>query len=755
MLFFRKTAIISLLCFAIIMCSFTLFAQQASDIPQLKNQLLDAKTSAEKIILLNKIALAYSKNDFDNTFSYANQAISLAEKVGSLSGRANGYFAQAQYYFNKADGDKALPLYFEAQQLFKKTDDKEEYAKVLTGIGKCYISMTKYEKAITYIEDAVSIYKSLKIERGLVANYNQLGIAYNLIGKKDIAIDYLVSALKINSTLKDQSGLVPLQINIGRLYWEIGQADQAKQYFLAAIQKADEKGDQINKAISLLNLSNIYVDQKQYDKAVSLIEDAALVFDKLALKMGLVSAYNNLGAIKIRQEKYKESIPDLKKALSFTDKNDKTGVVLAQQNIGYAYTMLNNYDEATKWFDLGETEIASGGVTPYAKGELYKNLAFLDSLKGDFKKALDAKNKFYTLSNTQLNDKISKQINEINTKYETSKKEAQISLLNKENDIKALQLSNSSLEISKNKFLLNQQQQQLTINGLELVNKNQIVANQQLDAKQKAQSIKNLEKQTKIQNLEITNRGLALQQRNYTISAILFAFVAVGGFSFSYYKRQQLKQENRLQAEIFKQQEVATKAVFDGEQQERIRIARDLHDSIGQMLSVVKMNLSSSQDSDAPTLQLVDKTIAEVRNISHNLIPEELNFGLFNALEEICDKINTAGDTKVFFEVADEVRQISFTKQNELSIYRIVQEVLGNMIKHAKASEIRMDIERQLNNIVLSIKDNGQGFDTSKINDSKGLGWKNINARVHLLDGKMNVQSERLSGTKIEISIPG
>jgi len=156
----------------------------------------------------------------------------------------------------------------------------------------------------------------------------------------------------------------------------------------------------------------------------------------------------------------------------------------------------------------------------------------------------------------------------------------------------------------------------------------------------------------------------------------------------------------------------------------------------------------------AHTQQLVDKTITEVRNISHNLIPEELNFGLFNALEDIANKINEAGGATVTTNIPDSIRQLQLSRQNELSIYRIVQEVLNNMIKHANATLITLDMERTGNNLLLVIKDNGKGFDAAAINESKGIGWKNISARVHLLNGDLNVRSERLSGTTIEISIP-
>jgi signal transduction histidine kinase len=180
------------------------------------------------------------------------------------------------------------------------------------------------------------------------------------------------------------------------------------------------------------------------------------------------------------------------------------------------------------------------------------------------------------------------------------------------------------------------------------------------------------------------------------------------------------------------------------------------------MLSVVKMQVSTlhasakadEKELTEASLQLVDKTITEVRSISHNLIPEELNFGLTAAIEELCRSINQSGNTVVNFNYDKAVEALQLNKQTELSVYRIVQEVLSNMAKHAAATQIDVNIHAEENKILLQLKDNGKGFDTATIQQSKGIGWKNIMARVNLLNGNMQLQSEKITGTQIEITIP-
>lgn len=273
------------------------------------------------------------------------------------------------------------------------------------------------------------------------------------------------------------------------------------------------------------------------------------------------------------------------------------------------------------------------------------------------------------------------------------------------------------------------------------------------DAQERYETAK---KEKQNQELQIENQ-LRTKERNRAVSEKWIVLIISVAFIVLLAMLAYLLYRIKLNKIKTSEEQKMNQAFFVGEQNERIRIARDLHDGVGQMLSLVKMNLSSL-DSDSTvtkkTITLVDKTIDEVRNVSHNLIPEELNFGLFPALENLAEKINASGLTKMEVEIPVEIKNRKFEKQNELSIYRIVQEVVNNMIKHAGASLIGLSIHQLNNNLILSIKDNGQGMDVTAINNSTGIGWKNINARVNLLDGKIKVLSEKLAGTQIEITLP-
>lgn len=204
------------------------------------------------------------------------------------------------------------------------------------------------------------------------------------------------------------------------------------------------------------------------------------------------------------------------------------------------------------------------------------------------------------------------------------------------------------------------------------------------------------------------------------------------------------------------QQEITIREIFNAEQKERIRIARDLHDSIGQKLSVMKMLLPQADDN--PDVQkiskYIDETANEVRTISHNLIPEILSLGIVKAIHDLIDKINESKKIKIEYDISQDLNKIKLPKQTELSIYRIVQEILNNIIRHSQTNKIYIELKYNNHFIQVNIEDNGVGFDTNNIELSEGIGWKNIFARIKLINGNIQIRSEKNKGSHFLINIP-
>lgn len=205
----------------------------------------------------------------------------------------------------------------------------------------------------------------------------------------------------------------------------------------------------------------------------------------------------------------------------------------------------------------------------------------------------------------------------------------------------------------------------------------------------------------------------------------------------------------------------------ESEESERHRIAKDLHDSVGQQLSAIKLYLGALksipsgarhpkyEDLISKSIMAVDEAAADLSNICYNLMPVTLNiFGLVYGIKELADKIRLA--KKIEVEVITTPRFPVLDKTLEINIFRIVQEFVNNSIKHGKAKHIHIQIayNKTLKQVYIMLKDNGKGFNVKRINGSAGMGLKNVKSRVDFHKGILAIRSSARSGTAYEIFLP-
>jgi signal transduction histidine kinase len=247
---------------------------------------------------------------------------------------------------------------------------------------------------------------------------------------------------------------------------------------------------------------------------------------------------------------------------------------------------------------------------------------------------------------------------------------------------------------------------------------------------------------------------LRQEQQRRKMYLVIFGFVVMLLIAIMVIYRQ--RQQRQTEQLIQQQSEKTLQEIFNAEQKERIRIARDLHDSIGQKLAVMRMLLPKADGNKEleKVSAYLDETANEVRSISHNLIPEILNFGLVKAVENLVDRINSTENICVDFTADEELYKLTLSKQTELSLYRIIQEIISNIIRHSKTEKLKIELNADKNFVHISITDSGIGFNTEAIDESKGLGWKNIFARIKLINGNIKIQSEKNKGSNFLINIP-
>ncbi|GGI28523.1 two-component sensor histidine kinase [Pedobacter mendelii] len=263
---------------------------------------------------------------------------------------------------------------------------------------------------------------------------------------------------------------------------------------------------------------------------------------------------------------------------------------------------------------------------------------------------------------------------------------------------------------------------------------------------------RNVENQKKIEQLQIEKEKSILSAKNNRLTIWLLATVAaflliITFFTISYYKN-----KNKL---------ITSNAMLEGEEKERTRVARDLHDGLGGMLSGVKIKLSGwaanrNSKTNDPELERIisqlDNSVKELRHIARNMMPESLlRFGLKTALKDLCESAIT-DDVSIDFQPYNLKNDLP--SKIQFTIYRIIQELLSNAVRHANAKQIIVQCSQNEGTFFITVEDDGKGFDKRLLEEKQGMGMSNIRNRVNYLNGKLEILSdESQKGTTVNIEL--
>lgn len=278
----------------------------------------------------------------------------------------------------------------------------------------------------------------------------------------------------------------------------------------------------------------------------------------------------------------------------------------------------------------------------------------------------------------------------------------------------------------------------------------------------------NAENQKKITLLQAAKKEADLRSRNNKLLAGLLGgssifLLALAGLGWLYYRnsrklvaQKELSHQQELKDISQQQQLKLAAALLQGEERERKRLAGDLHDGLGGMLAGVKINLSrlspveAAISNDLPVIiNQLDRSVNELRRIARNMMPESLlHAGLETALKEICESF-TSPSLQVDFQAYN--IETDLGQDMQVTIYRIVQELLTNAVRHADATTILVQCSQNENTFYITIEDNGKGFETGKPDAGKGIGLTNVKNRVNYLKGSLEIESSPGAGTTINI----
>ena len=246
--------------------------------------------------------------------------------------------------------------------------------------------------------------------------------------------------------------------------------------------------------------------------------------------------------------------------------------------------------------------------------------------------------------------------------------------------------------------------------------------------------------------------------RNQFIT-ILLALLLMGvvGVSYLWRNRIKLKQQAELETTKAILKDAQLQAVITSQEEERRRFAADLHDGMGQMISALRLNLSHDpvqKNKITEAVGILNEMNVEIRKIAFNLMPHVLmTSGLTEVLTEFANRINRTGRVLISIQAFDVSKQMS--TQQKIALYRICQEWVNNILKYSSANRVLIQLVQHLDELVMTIEDNGHGFDRSILLNSQGNGWKNINSRLGLIKGSIEIDTAiGREGTTMVITVP-
>lgn len=580
--------------------------------------------------------------------------------------------------------------------------------------------------ATTYADSMLQLSEKNKYTKGIGMAYLNLGQLENIKSNFNLALQFNEKALSIFTNLKNDTLKAKSLAALGSNYWQKSEYDKSMQYQLKALQLNEHLGLKNEIATCYNYISMIYQSKDQIHEAQEFANKSFSIIKNAEPNTSHIAIYHNLANIYGMQEKYKE-------ALSF----DSIGLDLCKQlnvefnksmfydNIANCYYYSNDFDKAIE-YHLKAITIDSAFKNNKLLGDTYCNLGSIYDVQKKYNEAI-----FYYKKSLDLCKE---------TGYKTGVKNAYELLaetyfkINKPND--AYQLLKESMTVKDS--IINETSEQKIA---------------------ELQTLYDTEKKKQ----QIAQQDLKISRRNILLVTLITIFILSLITYYLLYNRYKLKQEQKLQQELINEEAKRSKAILESEENERQRLARELHDGVGQLLSATKLNLSSlnfslqqtdEKDKLQNSMNILDDSIKEIRNISHNMVPDILlKSGLKRAVEDFISRINQTKKLEIHFE-CNSFEENSLNDTSKLMLYRIIQESVNNTIKYAQAKQMSIQLSADETEISLLMEDNGKGFDIEEVKSKGGIGLKNIQLRTDYLKGKLEIESSPQNGTTIIIEIP-
>jgi two-component system, NarL family, sensor kinase len=597
-------------------------------------------------------------------------------------------------------------------------------AKLYTDLGYQYSDINQ-AKAFDYLSKAEQISQQKGLKKILCDVYFNKAIAYRFYNKPDSSKYFFEKGIALGEKIDFKEYLIRAHVGLGWYYSGTNEQPKAIKEYETALELAKVTQNISSQADAIRKIAGLQIQTKNLKRGVEKYVEAGELYLSIKDSNSYAEILGSLGYANSELGQPDTAIYYFKKCIAlFKQLKNETLVATALTEIGKTYLFNKKYTEAEDYL----LQARQAYATQTNHGHYDAMYAYLGQTQVQLGKYAQAKNNLDTALNeaTKSHD-LEMQVEACKGLYKLYDKQQNYAEAYKYRD--KYELLSDSLR---------------TLNSIDEL---------------KAITLKfDYEKQQRI----IEGEQYKLKKRNLFIASLLGGICLLSLLAYNGFRRYKLKQKTQLQQTIMQQQDKATKAIIAAEENERERIAKELHDGVGQLMSAALMNISAFESESTTTLQqkeklekivlLVDEGCKEVRTVSHNIMPNALlKAGLANALREFINKI----DSNVLrIDFYSEGIQSRLDSNIETVLYRVIQECINNVIKHSKANHLDISIIKDDHYLNVTIEDNGQGFDVAKAQQKEGMGLKNMESRIAYLKGTIQFDSQIGKGTVVALHIP-
>lgn len=662
-----------------------------------------------KVDHLNELAWLHRNFDNNAIFSYAKQAEALAKKVNYKSGLATAYNRLATAYKSRDEYEKVINYYRQALDIEEDLQHNYGISRAYNNLGIVLKKQRKYQNALGYFQKSLTYLRKSKKYSQAKVGVKKLNIAncYKSMGEAQLAVQNYLDAINAFKEDKKQIYSKPLgncYLGLGLLYKKTNHFEKSRVYALKALAIFEKRGNRRLLIKTYNQLGILHYEVRDYERALQYYYQNLRLRDELGSTQNIQGVYNNLGLVYLDLQKLDSAQYFIKKSIELSiKKNDSQTLTQAYNDQGLILVQQKKYKEAVDYF----TKALQLANKTENRSSRKKSLEYLSNA---YAKMEQYDNAF---------------------KYFDDYKDARDSL--ETNFRKAMDY--------KDNYEKEKHQREL------------------------------LEKDQKIKNAELARlKEYSFRQTlaNYFFGVgLLLSLIIVFAIIKNYQERRKVRQKQQRIDKLLNDQEfLALSKMLEGQEKERERVAQDLHDRLGGMLSVLQYQFTTlnnvidwgkPEDKEvySKALTLLDETCDSVRKVSHNIASKALKeFGLIPALNDL--KVQIEATKHLTVEITDVGFAQRLPAKYEAQVYRIVQELLGNVLKHANAQEVGVQLywKHEEANLHISVEDDGRGFDVAQAQAKRGIGLAGLKSRVKSLVGTYSIDSSLGKGTTVMIDIP-